>query len=43
VAHKHLDAQGQPIAPVVTVTVMQAPQETPRLTVEGPKDGKVVQ
>jgi hypothetical protein len=43
VAHKHLDAQGQPMAPVVTVTIMQAPPETPRLTVEGPKDDDTVQ
>jgi hypothetical protein len=43
VAHKHLDAQGRPMAPVVTVTVMRAPQEAPRLTVEGPKDCETVQ
>ena len=43
VAHKHLDAKGHPIAPVVTVTVMQAPPKTPRLTVKGPKDGETVQ
>ena len=43
VAHKHLDAKGHPIAPVVTVTVMRAPPETPRLTVKGPKDGETVQ
>ena len=43
VAHKHLDAQGRPMAPVVTVTVMHAPLETPKLTVEGPKDGETVQ
>ena len=43
VAHKHLDAQGRPMAPVVTVTVMQAPLETPKLTVEGPKNGETVQ
>ena len=43
VAHKHLDAKGHPIAPVVTVTVMRAPPETPRLTVKGPEDGETVQ
>ena len=43
VAHKHLDAKGHPIAPVITVTVMKAPPETPRLTVKGPEDGETVQ
>ena len=43
VAHRHLDAKGHPIAPVVTVTVMRAPPETPRLTVKGPEDGETVQ
>ena len=43
VAHKHLDAQGRPMAPVVTVTVMRAHKETPRLTVKGPEDGETVQ
>jgi hypothetical protein len=43
VAHKHLDAEGHPIAPVVTVTIMQAPPETPRLTAEGLKDGETMQ
>ena len=43
VAHKHLDAQGRPMAPVITVTVMRASQEAPRLTVEGPKDSETVQ
>ena len=43
VAHKHLDAKGHPIAPVVTVTVMRAPPETPRLTVKGPEDDETVQ
>ncbi len=45
VAHKHVDAQGNPIAPVVVVQVMQAPPEpeTPRLSIEGPKDGESVQ
>jgi hypothetical protein len=43
VAHRHLDAQGRPMAPVVTVTVMQAPPETPKLTIERSKDGETVQ
>ena len=43
VAHKHLDAQGRPMAPVITVTGMQSPPEMPKLTVEGPKDGESVQ
>ena len=43
VAHKHLDAQGRPMAPVITVTVMRASQEAPRLTVEGPEDGETLQ
>ena len=43
VAHKHLDAQGRPMAPVVTVTIMRAPPETPKLTVKGPEDGETVQ
>jgi len=43
VAHKHLDAQGQPMAPVVTVTIMQAPPETQRLMVKGPGDDDTVQ
>jgi hypothetical protein len=43
VAHKHLDAKGHPIAPVITVTVMKAPPETSRLTVKGPEDDETVQ
>jgi hypothetical protein len=43
VAHRHLDAKGHPIAPVITVTIMQAPPEKPRLTVKGPEDGESVQ
>ena len=43
VAHKHLDAKGHPIVPVITVTVMKAPPETPRLKVKGPEDGETVQ
>src|SRR6516164_7787999 len=43
VAHKHLDAQGNAIAPVISVTIEKAPPEAPRLTVEGPKDSETVQ
>src|SRR6516165_6218472 len=35
VAHKHLDAQGNVIAPTISVTIEKAPPETPRLTIEG--------
>ena len=42
VHHRHANADGTPIAPVITVTIMQAPPETPRLTVKGPKDGETV-
>ena len=43
VAHKHLDAQGNAIAPVISVTIQKAPPEAPKLTVEGPKDSETVQ
>ena len=43
VAHKHLDAKGHPIAPVISLTIVQAPPETPKLTVEGPKGDETVQ
>jgi hypothetical protein len=43
IAHKHLDADGNAIAPVVNVRIMEAPPEAPRLTIEGPKDGESVQ
>jgi len=47
VAHRHVDASGNPIAPVVTVTVVsataEAPKPAPRLTIEGPKPGDKVQ
>src|SRR5208337_1164721 len=38
IAHRHIDASGQPLAPTITVTVMQAPPEQPVLTHQGPKD-----
>jgi len=43
VAHKHLDAKGRQIAPVVTVTVMQPPEPKPRLTSTGPQGDDTVQ
>ena len=43
IAHKHLDTDGNAIAPVVNVRIMEAPPEAPRLTIEGPKDGESVQ
>jgi hypothetical protein len=43
IAHKHMDLDGNPIAPVINVQVMQAPPEAPRLTHEGPKQGDKVQ
>jgi hypothetical protein len=32
IAHKHMDAAGNPIAPVITVTVAKAVPAAPRLT-----------
>ena len=45
IAHQHVDASGNPIAPTVTVSIVRAaPAETkPRLTLTGPKDGEKVQ
>jgi hypothetical protein len=43
VAHQHLGADGKPIAPMVTVVVMETPPEQPRLTHEGPKESDKVQ
>jgi len=44
VAHQYMDAQGRPIAPVVSVTIVETPPpETPRLTLTGPKEGDKVQ
>jgi hypothetical protein len=42
VAHKHLDAKGRLIAPVINVRVLQPPPESPKLTVKGPEDGEGV-
>ena len=42
IAHRHLDSKGKPIAPKVVVSILQAPPEPPRLTIEGPKNDKSV-
>ena len=43
VAHRHANADGSPIAPVVNLTVMQPPAPKPQLTSVGPKDDDTVQ
>jgi hypothetical protein len=43
VAHRHLNADGSVIAPVVNLTVMQPPEPRPRLTSTGPKSDDTVQ
>ena len=43
VAHRHLDAKGRPLAPAITVTVMQPPAPEPRLTSTGPRGDDTVQ
>jgi hypothetical protein len=43
VAHKHLNADGTPIAPMVTVTIMSVPESRPQLTSARPKDDETVQ
>jgi hypothetical protein len=43
VAHKHLNADGTPIAPVVTVTIMPTPEPKPMMTSVGPKGDDTVQ
>jgi hypothetical protein len=43
VAHKYLDATGKPIAPQITVEIVQPPPDVPRLTSVGPKDDETVQ
>jgi hypothetical protein len=43
VAHKHLNADGTPIAPVVKITVMEPPEQRPQLTSTGPKSDDTVQ
>ena len=43
VAYKHMDAQGRPIAPVVSVRIVETPSPVLRLTMQGPKDDDKVQ
>jgi len=43
VAHKYLNADGSPIAPVISVTIMETPEPKPRLTSVGPKTDETVQ
>jgi hypothetical protein len=43
VAHKHVNADGSAIAPVVNLTVMQPPEPRPGLTSTGPKSDNTVQ
>ena len=43
VAHRHVNADGTPIAPTVTVTIMQPPEPKPQLTSVGPKSDDTVQ
>ena len=43
VAHKHLNADGSPIAPTVVVTIMRPPAPKPQLTSVGPKSDDTVQ
>ena len=43
VAHKHLNADGSPLAPVVNLTVMQPPTPAPRLTARGPGEDDKLQ
>jgi hypothetical protein len=43
VAHKHLNADGTPIAPTITVTIMQPPAPKLQLTPAGPKSDDTVQ
>jgi hypothetical protein len=43
IAHKHVDASGNPIAPVISVTVERPAPAAPRLTHQGPSKGDKVQ
>jgi hypothetical protein len=43
VAHRHSNADGSPIAPTVTITIMQPPEPRPQLTSVGPKAEDSVQ
>src|SRR6516165_8749038 len=43
VTHRHTNADGTPIAPTVTVTIMRPPAPKPQLTSVGPKSDDTVQ
>ena len=43
VAHRHVNADGTPIAPTVTVTIMRPPAPKPQLTSIGPKSDDPIQ
>jgi hypothetical protein len=43
VAHKHLNADGTPIAPTVNLTIMQPPPPSPQLTSRGPQGDDTLQ
>jgi hypothetical protein len=43
VAHRHVNADGTPIAPTVIVTIMHPPEPKPRLTSTGPQGDDTVQ
>ena len=43
VAHRHVNADGTPIAPTVTVTIVATPAPKPQLTSVGPKSDDTVQ
>jgi hypothetical protein len=43
VAHRHVNADGTPIAPTVTVTIVATPAPKPQLTSVGPKGDDTVQ
>ena len=43
VAHKYLNADGSPIAPVISVTIMETPAPKPQLTSVGPRSDDTVQ
>jgi hypothetical protein len=43
VAHKYFNADGSPIGPVVSVTIMETPAPKPQLTSVGPKSDDTVQ
>jgi hypothetical protein len=36
IAHRHVDANGQPLTPTINLTIMQPPEPKPRLTSTGP-------